>query len=75
MHGMGKARYRGQRRVLLQARLTAAVVNIKKLFTLEIPTVAAAHARPHQRVPVRPDLDHRNRLPIRPADPPFSAGT
>lgn len=44
MHGMGKARYRGQRRVLLQVRLTAAVVNIKKLFTLEIANLAAAHA-------------------------------
>jgi hypothetical protein len=44
MHGMGKARYRGQRRALLQLRLTAAVVNIKKLFTLEIPPLAPAHA-------------------------------
>ncbi len=44
MHGMGKARYRGQRKVLLQIRLTATVVNIKKLFTLEIPTLAPWHA-------------------------------
>ena len=44
MHGIGKARYRGERKVLLQLRLTAAVVNIKKLFNLEIPTPAAAHA-------------------------------
>ena len=35
MHGMGKARYRGARRVLLQLRLTAAVVNTKRLFSLE----------------------------------------
>ena len=41
MHGMGKARYRGQRKVLLQLRLTAALVNIKKLFTLGIPTLEA----------------------------------
>lgn len=34
MHGMGKARYRGERRVLLQLRLTAAVVNTKRLFDL-----------------------------------------
>lgn len=44
MHGMSKARYRGQRKVLLQLRLTAAVVNTKKLFNLEIPTFAAPHA-------------------------------
>jgi len=37
MHGMGKARYRGQRKVLLQVRLTSAVVNLKKLFSLDIP--------------------------------------
>ena len=35
MHGMGKARYRGARRVLLQLRLTAAVVNAKRVFALE----------------------------------------
>lgn len=38
MHGMGKARYRGARKVLLQLRLTAAVVNTKRLFTLERTT-------------------------------------
>jgi adenine-specific DNA glycosylase len=37
MHGLGKARYRGARKVLLQARLTAGLVNVKKLFTLDIP--------------------------------------
>jgi hypothetical protein len=37
MHGMGKARYRGARKVLLQLRLTAALVNTKRLFTLEEP--------------------------------------
>jgi transposase len=31
-HGAGKTRYRGLRKVLLQQRLTAAVVNIKKLL-------------------------------------------
>jgi transposase len=40
-HGMGKARYRGQRKVLLQIRLTAALVNLKKLFTLDIPGLEA----------------------------------
>lgn len=35
-HGMRKARYRGRRRVLLQARLTGVVVNLKRLFTLEV---------------------------------------
>ena len=35
MHGAGKARYRGSRKNLLQLRLTAGMVNMKKLFTLE----------------------------------------
>jgi transposase len=35
MHGLGNARYRGERKNLLQLRLTAGMVNIKKLFTLE----------------------------------------
>lgn len=35
MHGLGKARYRGQRKTLLQLRLTAGMVNLKKLFTLD----------------------------------------
>jgi len=35
MHGLGKARYRGSRKNLLQLRLTAGMVNMKKLFTLE----------------------------------------
>lgn len=43
MHGMGKARYRGARKVLLQARLTGALVNIKKLFTLELPAPGGAN--------------------------------
>jgi transposase len=34
-HGLGKARYRSQRKVLLQLRLTAALVNTKRIFTLE----------------------------------------
>ncbi|HEX5097172.1 MAG TPA: IS1182 family transposase [Acidimicrobiia bacterium] len=44
MHGMGKARYRGQRKVLVQIRLTATLVNLKKLFSLERPTLDACHA-------------------------------
>jgi len=44
MHGMGKARYRGERKVLLQIRLTATLVNLKKLFNLEIPTLTPCHA-------------------------------
>jgi hypothetical protein len=43
MHGMGKARYRGQRKVLAQVRLTATVVNLKKLFALDLIGTAAAH--------------------------------
>jgi transposase len=35
MHGIRKARYRGARKVLLQLRLTAALVNTKRLFTLQ----------------------------------------
>lgn len=35
MHGLGKARYHGSRKNLLQLRLTAGLVNMKKLFTLE----------------------------------------
>jgi hypothetical protein len=35
IHGMGKARYRRERKVLLQLRLTAALVNTKRLFALE----------------------------------------
>ena len=35
MHGASKARYRGSRKNLLQLRLTASLVNMKKLFTLE----------------------------------------
>lgn len=44
MHGIGKARYRGARKVLLQVRLTAALVNTKRLFTLEEPHGALAAA-------------------------------
>ncbi|MCA1670981.1 MAG: IS1182 family transposase [Actinobacteria bacterium] len=35
MHGLAKARYRGARKTLLQLRLTAGMVNLKKLFTIE----------------------------------------
>jgi transposase len=45
MHGMGKARYRGQRKTLLQLRLAAGMVNLKKLLAVDIDlTGAAAHA-------------------------------
>jgi transposase len=37
MHGLAKARYRGQRKTLLQLRLTAGMVNLKKLFTIDDP--------------------------------------
>ena len=40
-HGLRKTRDRGQRKVLLQIRLTAALVNLKKLFTLDVPTLKA----------------------------------
>ena len=33
-HGMGKARYRGARKVLLQERITAGLLNLKRLFVL-----------------------------------------
>ena len=42
-HGAGQARYRGARRVLLQQRLTAALVNLKRLFTLS-PAFGGASA-------------------------------
>lgn len=41
MHGAGKARYRGSRKNLLQLRLTAGMVNMKKLFTLETDLACA----------------------------------
>jgi transposase len=41
MHGAGKARYRGQRKTLLQLRLTAGMVNLKKLFALDSPLTEA----------------------------------
>lgn len=34
-HGMGKARYRGARKVLLQQRLTAGMLNLKRLFAID----------------------------------------
>ena len=43
MHGIGKARYRGHRKTLLQLRLTAGMVNLKKLFTIE-PAFGAVSA-------------------------------
>jgi hypothetical protein len=33
-HGMGRARWVGRRKVELQARLTATLVNLKRLFVL-----------------------------------------
>lgn len=44
MHGMGKARYRGARKVLLQLRLTGAMVNLKKLMSLELAPGDPANA-------------------------------
>jgi hypothetical protein len=43
-HGMGKARYRGTRKVLLQQRLTAGLLNIKRLFALDIDLGGAQSA-------------------------------
>jgi len=43
-HGMGKARYRGRRKVLLQERMIAAMLNIKKLFVLKVPLAGTACA-------------------------------
>lgn len=40
-HGMGRARYRGERKVLLQLRLTAGLANIKRIFTMESTRAAA----------------------------------
>lgn len=37
-HGMGKARYRGRRKVLLQQRLIAGMLNVKRLFAID-PTL------------------------------------
>jgi hypothetical protein len=34
-HGMGKARYRGTRKVLLQQRLIAGMLNVKRLFAID----------------------------------------
>jgi hypothetical protein len=44
MHGLAKARYRGQRKTLLQLRLTAGMVNLKKLLTIEPAPNAATRA-------------------------------
>jgi transposase len=34
-HGMGKARYRGERKVLLQQRVIAGLLNLKRLFAID----------------------------------------
>lgn len=34
-HGMGQAHYRGTRKVLLQQRLIASLLNVKRLFVLD----------------------------------------
>jgi transposase len=44
MHGLAKARYRGQRKTLLQLRLTAGMINLKKLFTLDIDLAGGTNA-------------------------------
>ena len=43
-HGMGKARYRGTRKVLLQQRLIASLLNIKRLFVIDPALGAIAGA-------------------------------
>lgn len=43
-HGMGKARYRGTRKVPLQQRLIAGMLNIKRLFALDPTTLGASTA-------------------------------
>lgn len=43
-HGMGKARYRGARKVLLQQHLVAGMLNIKRLFTIDPAFAGAADA-------------------------------
>jgi transposase len=43
-HGMGKARYRGIRKVLLQQRLVAGMLNIKRLFAIDPAFAGAAPA-------------------------------
>lgn len=40
-HRMGKARYRGRRKVLLQQRLIAGLLNLKRLFAMDWPVAAA----------------------------------
>ncbi len=35
-HGIGKTRYRGERKTLLQLRLTAGMANLKEVFTLNL---------------------------------------
>jgi transposase len=44
MHGLGKARYRGERKTLLQLRLTAGMVNLKKLLALDTNLTGASIA-------------------------------
>jgi transposase len=41
-HGAGKTRYRGTRKTLLQQRLIAAMVNMKRLFTIDTAFGAAS---------------------------------
>lgn len=43
-HGLGKARYRGGRKVLLQARLTVGLLNIKRLFAIDPAFTGTANA-------------------------------
>lgn len=42
-HGLGKARYRGTRKVLFQTRVTATMLNIKRLFALDALPPAPAN--------------------------------
>lgn len=43
-HGMGKARYRGTRKVLLQQRLIAGMLNVKRLFAIDPAFVSLSKA-------------------------------
>lgn len=43
-HGVGKARYRGERKVLLQERVTAGLLNMKRLFALLDEPTGLHHA-------------------------------
>ncbi|HEX2274251.1 MAG TPA: IS1182 family transposase [Acidimicrobiales bacterium] len=43
-HGMGKARYRGTRKLLLQQRLIAGMLNVKRLFAIDAVVAGLGNA-------------------------------